>query len=64
MKKFAWKKGDFSIVPYGILWGNMVYSTERTYPGSYTLYVFSESTGPESEFIVDARNTFTKELQP
>jgi hypothetical protein len=57
MKKFAWKKGDFSIVPYGILWGNMVSSTERTSPGSYTLFVQSASLQPESEFIIDARNT-------
>jgi hypothetical protein len=57
MKKLVWTKGDFSIVPYGILWGNMVYSTERTTPGSYTLYVQSASTQPESEFLVDARNT-------
>ena len=57
MKKLAWKKGDFSIVPYGWLWGNMVYATQRTSPGSYTLFVHSASTQPESEFIIDARNT-------
>ena len=57
MRKFAWTKGDFTIVPYGYLWGNTVYSTERTSPGSYTLYALSASTGPESECIVDARNT-------
>ena len=57
MKKLAWKKGNFSIVPYGILWGNMVYSTQRTTPGSYTLFVQSASTQPEGEFLVDARNT-------
>ena len=57
MKKLAWKKGDFTITPYGYLWGNTVYSTERTSPGSYTLFVQSASTTPESEFIVDARNT-------
>ncbi|MFA5874824.1 MAG: hypothetical protein WC832_12775, partial [Anaerolineales bacterium] len=57
MKKFAWKKGDFSIVPYGILWGNTVYSTERTSPGSYTLYAVSASTAPEHECVVDVRNT-------
>ncbi len=35
----------------------MVYSTERTSPGTYTLFVLSASTMPESEFIVDVRNT-------
>jgi len=57
IKKFAWKKGDFTITPYGFLWGNMVYSNERTSPGSYTLFVQSATLQPESEFIVDARNT-------
>lgn len=57
MKKYSWKNGAFSIVPYGCLWGNMVYSTERTVPGSYTLFTRSASTGPESEFIIDARST-------
>ena len=59
MKKLAWKKGDFSIVPYGYLWGNTVYSTERTSPGSYTLFVLSPSGSvPQSnECIVDVRNT-------
>ncbi len=57
MKKFAWTKGDFTIVPYGWLWANGVYSTERTTPGSYTLYVTSASTVPESENFVDVRNT-------
>ena len=57
MKKLAWRKGDYSITPYGYLWGNTVYSTERTSPGSYTLYAQSASTTPESECIVDVRNT-------
>ncbi len=57
MKKLAWKKGDFSIVPYGTLWGNSVFSTQRTTPGSYTLFVQSPSVQNENEFIVDGRNT-------
>jgi len=56
MKKYSWKKGDFSIVPYGSLWGNMVYSTQRTSPGSYTLFVQSAEVQPEGEFLADARN--------
>ena len=51
MKKLAWTKGDFSIVPYGYLWGNAVYSTERTSPGSYTLYVLSASTAVPEERV-------------
>jgi hypothetical protein len=57
IKKFAWKKGDVTVVPYGILWGNAVYASERTYPGSYTLWVDSASKAGEAESIVDARNT-------
>ena len=59
LQKLAWKKGDFSITPYGYLWGNMVFSSERTDPGSYTLFVQSPTAtgGAESEFIVDDRNT-------
>ncbi|MBN1395438.1 MAG: hypothetical protein JW959_10475 [Pirellulales bacterium] len=57
MKKLAWTKGDFKIVPYGILWGNMVYATQRTSPGSYTLFVDSKTASNEDEFVVDARNT-------
>ena len=48
MKKIGWKKGDFTVTPYGYLWGNTVYSTERTSPGSYTLYVLSASARPET----------------
>jgi hypothetical protein len=29
MKKLVWKKGDFTITPYGYLWGTTVYETER-----------------------------------
>jgi hypothetical protein len=57
-KKFAWTKGDFKVVPYGYLWGNMVYQTERMNPGSYALFVQPPSIQDhEHEFIVDARNT-------
>jgi hypothetical protein len=57
MKKCAWSKGDFKIVPYGWLWANAVYSTERTNPGSYTLFVESASRDGEHETIIDGRNT-------
>ena len=57
IKKFSWRKGDITFVPYGILWGNAVYASERTNPGSYTLWVNSASTQGEAESIVDGRNT-------
>ena len=57
IKKFAWSKGDFTVVPYGFLWGNMVYETERTNPGSFTYYVFSGAEHGDHNFVLDGRNT-------
>ena len=57
MKKLAWTKGDFTIVPYGILWGNMVWETQRTNPGDYTLYVLPERPATNEQFHLDARST-------
>ncbi|MBN1912512.1 MAG: hypothetical protein JW818_22510 [Pirellulales bacterium] len=58
-KKYAWTKGDFTIVPYGFLWGNMVYETERTAGAdrSYPTYVYSAQTEGEDEFDIDGRTT-------
>jgi hypothetical protein len=59
MKKLVWKKGDFSITPYGYLWGATVYETERSNNGDYTFYIFSPSSvdqvGPT--YHVDAKST-------
>lgn len=57
MKDMAWSKGDFKIVPYGILWGNAAYETERTSPGVYTLFVPSADTEGEDAFHIDTRRT-------
>ncbi len=45
------------IVPYGSLWGNMVYASERTNPGPFTLYVFSRDQQGEDTFFTDARRS-------
>jgi len=57
MKKLAWTKGDFTIVPYGYLWASMIYETDRTFPGAYTLFVPSRDKEGEDAFIIDARRT-------
>jgi hypothetical protein len=57
MKKLTWTKGDFKIVPYGALWADMIYATERTYPGYYTLWVPSAQLEGEDAFEVDCRRT-------
>lgn len=56
-KKNAWRKGDFTITPYGFLWGNMVYETERSYVGSYALYIRSPEASDDDNFVADGRNT-------
>ena len=56
MTKFSWKKGDFTITPYGWLWGNTVYSTERTSPGTYTLFVQSASSAGKPAACGQGRN--------
>ena len=57
MKKLAWTKGDFKIVPYGSLWGSAIYATERSFPGPYTLYVFSADEEGDDTFVIDTRRT-------
>lgn len=57
MKKLVWTKGDFKIVPYGILWGSSVYETGRSNPGDYTLYVLPRRVDDNQEFHVDGRST-------
>jgi len=57
MKKLAWTKGDFRIVPYGFLWANMVYETERTNLGDYTLWAISPDDEGEDAFHVVGKST-------
>ncbi|MGI6420562.1 MAG: hypothetical protein ACOX1P_33435 [Thermoguttaceae bacterium] len=57
VKDLAWKKGDFKIVPYGILWGTAGYETSRTYLGDYTLWAISPEDEGEDAFHVGARST-------
>ena len=57
LKDIAWTKGPFRIIPYGTLWGSMLYATDRTSPGPYTLYVFSEADQGEDSFVIDTRRT-------
>ncbi len=59
MKKLVWKKGDFTVTPYGYLWGATTYETERSNNGDFTYYIFSaqapEQVGPT--YHVDAKST-------
>ena len=40
IKKFAWKKGDFTITPYGRIVGSFVWETQRSFPGYIILLRF------------------------
>jgi hypothetical protein len=57
MKKLAWSKGPFKVVPYGVLWFNMAWESQRTLVGDYTLLVFSPDDRPGDAFHVNARST-------
>jgi hypothetical protein len=54
----GWKPRDgFRVEPYGSLWANMLYATQRTRPGPFTLFVPSAGDQGEDAFIVDARRS-------
>ena len=57
MRKLAWTKGDFTVVPYGTFWGNTVYETHRTQVGDYTLYVLPDRPNTDEQFHMDGRST-------
>ena len=49
--------GSITVVPYGILWNNMIYSTSRTFPGHFILWIESNETQGEPSFVLDARSS-------
>ena len=57
MRSLAWTKGDYTIIPYGILWANLVEEAGRTYPGNYPLYVSRPRENTNDDCYVDARST-------
>jgi len=56
IKKLAWTKGKMQIIPYGALWGSMIYHTHRTYVDAYTLWVLPHEEGDDA-FTIDTRRT-------
>jgi hypothetical protein len=52
-----WLFGEFRVRPYGAFWADMVYATQRTFPGAYSLFVFSEDDQDEAGFAIDARRS-------
>lgn len=57
MRKLVWTKGDFSIVPYGILWGTAAYETQRSNAGDYVFWVYPKNIEGENAFHCDGRST-------
>jgi len=57
MKKLAWTKGDYKIVPYGNLWGSAYYGSSRFAPGQFVLYIPSADDEGEDSFVIDTRRT-------
>lgn len=50
-------KDAFRMVPYGSLWTNALYASQRTTPGPFTLWVLSRDMQGESVFEMDARRS-------
>lgn len=57
MRKLAWTKGEFKIVPYGVIWASSSYETSRTVSGDAPFYVYSADAQGEDSFHVDAKST-------
>lgn len=57
IQRNAWRKGDFTITPYGALWFNGSFETQRTNNGDYALYVLSPSDDAGNDMNIDARST-------
>lgn len=53
----GWPLGRLRITPYGSLWADMIYETERTHPGAFTLFVNSRDVQAEPAFVIDVRRT-------
>ena len=53
----TWNKGKIRVVPYGVFWTDMTYATSRTFPGAFTLFVFSDQEQGEGEFSINVRRS-------
>lgn len=57
MKKLAWKKGDFTVTPFGRIIVDTVFETERSTEGDLILWVDSPDVQGEPASYVDAKST-------
>ncbi len=56
-QKDGFKLGALTVKPYGILWTDMIYSSSRTFPGHFVLWIDSEETQGENTIVLDARRS-------
>jgi hypothetical protein len=47
--------GSLTVVPYGVLWTDMIYESSRTFPGRFILWIISEEQQGEDTFQIEAR---------
>jgi hypothetical protein len=55
--KWAWKKGNFTITPYGYINLSTSYETHRTTTGDYAVYANSPDIDGDAGFNVDPKST-------
>ncbi len=57
IKDLSWKKGGFTITPYGFFQGAAVFDSQRTVPGEFALYVQSPENYDSADWALDARTS-------
>jgi len=57
LEDLAWRSKGLKIVPYGAIWGDVVYATQRNNPGAFTLWIYSRDQQDEDAFAIDARRS-------
>ena len=56
-ENWAWRKGEHTLIPYGIGWLNVAWDSERTNNGAFTFFVFSKDIEGKPGFTTNARAT-------
>ena len=57
VSNLAWKKGPFTITPYGFVWADVAWNSSRSVTDSYVLYSLSDQVDDSASISVDARMT-------
>jgi hypothetical protein len=58
VSRMAWRKGDFTVIPYGMIWGATSCDSQRSKIGDYCLWFESPTVHPhDPDYNVDAKST-------